>query len=303
MEVKRKAFLLIATGLFLFATSIGVVIEWTTREGRTVLHFGTTLPESMWPAELFEGFSERVREESGGGLEVVWRALPERLGDTGLLQRLYLRELDGGIVGGEAISKMIENKSLFRDPPPTERSRWEELQRRLSERLKEKGYEAIGWLPVQPAYYFSRRSVSRRGEDREASRNWIEAGYLIPEGGLRKEEVPSILTAPSEVERLLLKGEIDGIVGSLLVADRLGWLSHAKVMLKEPIGYRSAVVMVRSERFHRLDPLRQASIKKATTQMIERASVLERERESELLQKWSDQGLKVEPASTSLWTP
>lgn len=157
----NSAFILIVVGFFLFTVSVGVIIE-SAPEGERALQFGTTSPESLWPTEFYEQFSKEISEKSNAQLQVLWHSVPDRVSDVGLLQRLYLREFDGAIIGVEALAQWLRQEDLLlemQEGGPSVKAAVS-IQKALSQHLQPKGYEILSWMP--PSKYTTENRMKYR---------------------------------------------------------------------------------------------------------------------------------------------
>ncbi len=219
-------------------------------EAATTFKIASLAPEGSTWFKMFKGMDSRLRELSGGRMELRIYAGGVAGDEVDVVRKMRVGQLQGGAITSVGLAE-IDARMLVLQAPGLFES-WEELdyaraqlREHLAALLREKGYVVWLWGDIGFNRIFSKQVV-RVPEDLKATKAWCwtyDSNYLAL---FEVVGVKPIMLGVPEVLAGLQTGLIDSFSVAPLAAVSLQWFSRAKYMLDVPLTVTiGAIVLTR----------------------------------------------------------
>jgi TRAP-type C4-dicarboxylate transport system substrate-binding protein len=229
------------------------------------LKIATIAPEGSSWMKVMDRLDEEVRAKTNG--EVGLRFYPGGVqGDEAIvLKKIRSGQLQGGGFTGVGLGeiapslRVLEIPFLYRTIEEVHAVR-ESLTPVLVERLREAGWELLGWSDVGFVYLFAKQPI-RSAEDLKKVRMWLWEGDPLAESLLRNVGVSPVPLPITDVVTSLQTGLIDAVYTSTLGCISLQWYSRVTHMTDLPVTHAMGAVVVSKKAFDAISPASQEIVR------------------------------------------
>ena len=245
----------------------------------------TIAPEGSTWMKLMHELDERVREETRG--EVGFKFYPggTQGSDLDVLRKIRTGQIHGaGLTGvglGEIESslRIFELPFMFRSAEEVSLAH-ETLDPILEQRLRDRGFELLGWAEIGFVYLFSHAPVAS-ASDLKRMKMWLWEGDPLAEALLREFGVSPVPLNITDVLTSLQTGILNTVYTTPYACLSLQWFTRVDYMTDVPITHAMGAVVLNKKTFDKLRAEQQATVKRIAADIFDRLLAATRQQNRE----------------------
>lgn len=257
----------------------------------------TIAPEGTTWMNLMHEMDERVREETGNEVGFKFYAGGTQGSDLDVLRKIRTGQLHGGGLTGvglgeiESSLRIMELPFIFLSDDEVSQAH-EELDPIFEEKVRERGFEILGWAELGFVYLFSKEPIQSANE-LQAMKMWLWEG-----DPLAKELITSFGVSPvplnmTDVLTSLQTGIVNTVYSTPYGALSLQWSSRVNYMMNVPISYGLGAVVVDKKSYDRLNAAQIQIVKNVADDVFARLAESTRQQNLEARQAMLDRNVKL----------
>jgi len=226
-------------------------------QAQTTLKIATLAPDgTSWMHAMRDGAAE-IETRTEGRVKLKFYPGGIMGTDQAVLKKIRIGQLHGGALTAGSIAEIYPDAQiyslplLFRDYDEVDYVRGH-MDDRLSQGLKEKGYEVVGLSEGGFAYLMSDAPI-RRVEDLGNQKSWLPQGDQITAAIYETVGISPITLPISDVYTGLQTGLIDTIGSTPTAAIAFQWHTRMKTVTDIPLIYVMGMMIIDQRAYRRID--------------------------------------------------
>ncbi len=280
----------------------------TAHAGRPkkLFKIATIAPEGTTWMKLMHELDERVRAETGGQVGFRFYAGGSQGSDLDVLRKIRTGQIQGAGLTGVGLGeiepslRIMELPFMFRSVEEVERAH-EVLDPIFERRVRERGFEILGWAEVGFVYLFSQEPV-RSVEDVRPMKMWLWEGDPLAQALLGAFDVSPVPLNVTDVLTSLQTGIINTIYATPYGCLSLQWFTRLSYMTDVPITHAMGAVVVDRKAFERLSPQERDTVERIAADIfgrLQEATRTENEQAAEVILQRNIERVEVSPAAVA----
>lgn len=264
----------------------------------------TIAPEGSTWMKLMHELDERVQAETGGTVGFRFYPGGQQGSDLDVLRKMRTGQLHGAGLTGVGLGevepslRIMELPFLLRTADEVALAH-EILDATFEERLRQRGFELLGWAEVGFVYLFSGEPV-RNAEDLHGKRMWLWEGDPLAEALLDELGVSPIPLNITDVLTSLQTGIVDAVYTTPYGCLSLQWFTRLNHMTDLRITHALGAVVLSKKQFDKLTPQQATIVRRIATEVFGRLGVATREQNAEAAEVVIERNIELvtpDPAS------
>ena len=282
------------------------VTEARARRPKVQFKVATVAPEGTTWMKLMHEMDDRVREETGG--EVGFRFYPggAQGSDLDVLRKIRSGQIHGAGLTGVGLGELepslrvMELPFMFRSAKEVDVAH-QHLDSIFEDRLRERGFELLGWAEVGFVYLFSQDPVHSVDDVRQM-KMWLWEGDPLAQALLDEFGVSPVPLNVTDVLTSLQTGIVDAVYTTPYACLSLQWFTRLQHMTDVPITYAIGAVVVSRRAWERMSPDQETTVRRIAEDVFGRladATRRENAESSDVVAERNIARVAVDPASRS----